>query len=158
MRFRWLALAGFAAAFPLSAEAQMVTAKDPDTVVKALQAGGYTVELAKDSTGDPMIRSTAPGHPFRILFYGCKAGSSCETVQFAAGYDKKARSSLEAINDWNRTKRFGRAYIDADGDPFLLMDVDLDDGGVSSQLFADNLEFWASVRTAFELHIDWAKE
>jgi hypothetical protein len=33
------------------------------------------------------------------------------------------------------------------------MDVDLDDGGVSTKLFEDNLEFWVAVMAAFEKHI-----
>ena len=33
------------------------------------------------------------------------------------------------------------------------MEVDLDDGGVSTTLFEDNLEFWVVVMAAFEKHI-----
>ena len=158
MRSRCLALAAFAAASPLCAQAQMVKAQDPDSVLKATRAAGYTVVLEKDSTGDPMIRRTQGGHPFRILFYGCKENANCETIQIAAGYDKKRDTPLASINEWNRTKRFGRAYLDADGDPMLLMDLDLDDGGLSEALFTDNLQFWAAVMGGFERHIEWDKE
>jgi hypothetical protein len=37
------------------------------------------------------------------------------------------------------------------------MDVDLDDGGLSPDLFVDNLEFWTSVLPKFEKHIGYSK-
>jgi hypothetical protein len=158
MKSKWLAFAAFAGAWSLPAQAQMVTAAKPETVVKALQAAGYSAKLEKDGTGDPMIVSAANGHPFRVIFYGCKANKNCATVTFAAGFDKKGATSLESINEWNRKNRFGRAYLDDEGDPLLGMDVDLDDGGLSPALFADNLEFWTAVNGAFQKHIGWDKE
>ncbi len=158
MKSRWLAMAAVAAAWALPAEAQMVTAGKPDTLVKALQAAGYSAKLEKDGTGDPMIKSAVNGHPFRIVFYGCKANRDCATITFAAGFDKKKETSLDSINDWNRENRFGRAYLDDEGDPILGMDVDLDDGGISPALFTDNLEFWTAVNGAFQKHIGWGKE
>lgn len=158
MQYKWWAAAAIAAGVAVPAQAQPVSAKNPDTLVQALQAGGYAAKLDVDGIGDPMILSSHAGSAFRVLFYGCKANKDCETIQFYAGYDKKSETGLASINEWNRTKRFGRAYLDAEGDPILAMDVDLDDGGVSKELFTDNLQFWASVKAAFEEHIGWAKE
>ena len=55
------------------------------------------------------------------------------------------------------SERFGRAYLDKESDPILEMDVDLDDGGLSPDLFVDNLEFWTSVMPKFEKHIGYSK-
>ena len=144
-----LALASAASA----AEAQMVRAQDPQSLVKALQARGYVAQLTTDRTGDPLIRSAASGTNFQIFFYNCTNNKECATVQFHAGYDLKTGTSLVSINEWNRTQRFGRAYLDKENDPILEMDVDLDDGGVSQLLFIDNLEFWTSSMGGFEKHI-----
>ena len=57
------------------------------------------------------------------------------------------------MNDWNSKKRFAGAYISVSGNARIEMDVDLDDGGVSTKLFEDNLEFWVAVMAAFEKHI-----
>ncbi|MGA9583615.1 MAG: YbjN domain-containing protein [Allosphingosinicella sp.] len=155
--FGWaMAIAAAAAAMP--AQAQLVSAAKPETLVKALQAAGYTAKLEKDSTGDPMIVSAVNGHPFRVIFYGCKANRGCATITFAAGFDKKTATGLDSINAWNRKNRFGRAYLDEEGDPIIGMDVDLDDGGMSSALFTDNLQFWTAVTGAFQKHIGWDKE
>ena len=151
-----IAIAAVGIAMP--AQAQLVSAKKPETLVRALQAAGYSAKLEKDSTGDPMIVSAVNGHPFRVVFYGCKSNRDCATITFAAGFDKKSATSLDSINEWNRKNRFGRAYLDAEGDPILGMDVDLDDGGMSTALFTDNLEFWTAVAGAFQKHIGWGQE
>jgi hypothetical protein len=144
-----LALASAASA----AEAQMVRAQDPQSVVRAMQARGYTAELTKDRMGDPLIKSAYSGTRFQVFFYNCKNNRDCATVQFHAGYDLKTAPSLASINEWNRRQRFGRAYLDGENDPILEMDVDLDDGGLSEALFIDNLEFWTSAMGGFEKHI-----
>jgi hypothetical protein len=61
--------------------------------------------------------------------------------------------SMSQVNDWNKVKRFSRAYIDKDGDPALEFDVDLDDGGMSAALFIDNIEFFEASIAGFKKHI-----
>ncbi|HEX6740819.1 MAG TPA: YbjN domain-containing protein [Sphingomicrobium sp.] len=146
-----LALASTAAA----ANAQLVRAQDPQSLVKALQGGGYSAQLTTDDTGDPMIRSAAGGTNFQVLFYNCTNHRECATVQFHVGYDLKTAPSLESINEWNRSQRFGSAHLDKENDPILEMDVDLDDGGLSQMLFIDNVEFWTSALGRFEKHIGY---
>lgn len=134
-------------------DAQMVRAQDPQSLVRAMQSRGYVAELTTDQTGDPMIRSAASGTNFQVLFYNCTDHRDCATVQFHVGYDLKTATSLESINEWNRSQRFGSAHLDKENDPILEMDVDLDDGGISPLLFIDNLEFWTSAMGRFEKHI-----
>ena len=147
-------LAVMAASGALPAQAQMVRAQDPDSVVEALQASGYTATLGTDGVGDPMVTSAVGGTTFQIYFYNCTDNRECATVQFHSGYDL-AGQDVERMNEWNRTKRFARAYLDREDDPILEMDVDLDDGGVSRPLFIDNLQFWTSVLADFERFIGY---
>jgi hypothetical protein len=154
MRSTWLALA-VAAAWVVPAQAQMVRGQDPGSVVEALRGGGYAATLGTDKVGDPMVTSGVGGTTFQVFFYNCTDHRECATVTFHSGYDLNNTVSLEQINAWNRGKRFGRAYLDAENDPILEMDVDLDDGGVSPLLFIDNIEFWASVLGDFERHIGY---
>ena len=157
IRLKSLAIAAAAAAFALPAQAQMIRAQDPQSLVRALQAGGYAAKIGVDKVGDPMITSGVSGTNFQIFFYNCTDHKACATVQFHSGYDLSTPVSLERINEWNRSQRFGRAYLDKEDDPILEMDVDLDDGGVSQLLFIDNIEFWASVLGNFEKHIGYRK-
>lgn len=157
MRLIGWGMALAAAGFAIPAQAQMVRGQDPGTVVAALQQGGYAAKLGTDKVGDPMITSGVSGTTFQIYFYNCANHKNCATVQFNVGYDLKERISLERINEWNRSQRFGRAFLDKEDDPILQMDLDLDDGGISRLLFLDNVEFWTSVLSNFEKHIGYRK-
>lgn len=155
MKTKWLAMAAFAGVWALPAQAQTVRAQDPGSLVRALQKDGYAAKLGTDKVGDPMITSGVSGTAFQIFFYNCTSHKACATVTFHSGYDLKTNIGLEKINEWNRGKRFGRAYLDKENDPILEMDVDLDDGGVSHALFIDNIQFWASVLDDFEKFIGY---
>jgi hypothetical protein len=147
----------WASAGALPAQAQMVRAQDPGTLVAALQGAGYAATLGTDKVGDPMITSGVGGTTFQIFFYNCTDNRDCATVQFHSGYDLTSAPGLDTINTWNRSQRFGRAYLDAEDDPILEMDLDLDDGGLSTLLFIDNVEFWTVVLANFERHIGYRK-
>lgn len=142
-------------AFAVPANAQMVRAQDPQSLVRALQGAGYAANLGTDRVGDPMITSGVSGTTFQIFFYNCTDNRNCATVQFHSGYDVRVPVDLPKLNEWNRTKRFARAFLDKENDPILEMDVDLDDGGLSPALFIDNIEFWASVLGDFERYIGY---
>lgn len=137
--------------------AETVRGQDPQTIVRALQQAGYAAKLGTDKVGDPMITSGVNGTTFQIFFYNCTVHIECATVQFHSGYDLVTPVGLDVINDRNRTQRFGRAFIDKEGDPVMEMDVDLDDGGMSAELFIDNVEFWASSLANFERRIGYRK-
>lgn len=154
-RMKKIAIAAAALfAFSGTAHAQMVRAQDPSSIVRALQSAGYRAEMTKDDTGDPLIKSTSSGSNFAIFFFGCTKNVDCRTIQFFAGYDRDKSPSLSQMNDWNSKKRFGRAYLSDKGAARIEMDVDLDDGGISTKLFEDNLEFWVLLMAQFEKHIE----
>jgi len=134
------------------AAAQNVTA-DPQRLVAAMQAAGYQAELGKDNTGDPMITSAGSGTKFVVLFYNCTNHTACTTIQFQTAWAMKTKPTLASINEWNHANRFGRAYIDKEGDPGVMMDVNLDKGGMSPALFRDNLDVWVAVLAALKRHL-----
>jgi Putative bacterial sensory transduction regulator len=138
--------------FSVPAQAQMVRAQDPSSIARVLQDMGYKAEMTKDDSGDPLIKSSSGGSNFAVFFFGCTKNTDCRTVQFFAGYSDK-KPTLARINEWNMNKRFGRAYISSSGSARVEMDVDLDDGGVSTKLFEDNIEFWVLLMGQFEKHI-----
>jgi hypothetical protein len=156
LMFKSIAVAALAAAAPV-AQPGTVRAQDPQSLVNAMQANGYVAKLGIDKVGDPMITSGAAGTTFQVFFYNCTNHKDCATVQFHSGYDFEQPLPLETLNEWNKSERFGRAFLDKENDPILEMDVDLDDGGVPPLLLIDNLEFWTSVLAKFEKHIGYRK-
>jgi len=120
-------------------------------VVKMLQDKGYRAELTTDSTGDPLVQSSADGSNFSIYFYGCEGEPArCDSIQFVAAFDVEGEGmSLEDANTWNREHRFGRVYLDDEKDPFLEMDVDVE-YGFTTEAMGTNLETWTTVLPSFK--------
>ena len=62
------------------------------------------------------------------------------------------QSVLDKINEWNRSKRFSRAYLDADGDAVVEMDLNLR-GGVTRDNIEANFSNWRLILDQFTAHI-----
>jgi hypothetical protein len=127
-----------------------VTAQE---VASALQAKGYQAEIGRDSGGDPMISSALDGSSYKILFYNCKSGR-CASIQFATAFDMKNGLTLAKVNSWNREKRFGRAYLDDEMDPFVEYDVDME-RGATNEAITNAIDVWAAVVPAFKTYVDF---
>ena len=145
-----LAGAATAAAMLVSAPAfaQNIVA-DHAQVQSALQDAGFRAEIEGEGA-DRFISSGSSGYNFGVFFYGCNdAGEECKTVQFYAAFTPTKKPTLKQMNEYAMNHRWGRVYIDAEGDPVIEMDVDLEDGGMSPELFKDNIEYWAAVMNAY---------
>lgn len=149
-----LALAPLPAAAQNAAALQpqsLITAADPSRIASQMQTLGYPAELTTDGTGDPMINSSLTGRGrtvnFQVFFYGCTNGADCTAIQFSAGWTTSG-TDIGIVSDWNRTMRFGRAYLDDVNDPIIAMDIALE-GGMSAALFASNLAIWKDILPEF---------
>lgn len=121
-------------------------------VVAWLQNAGYKAELKKDSEGDPMISSAAQGVNFTVYFYDCDGGARCRAIQFSAGFDMKTPPTVQKINEWNRDKRYLKAYLDSDGDPRVEYDVNVNAGRTMSGL-NDDFGVWTRRLADFKTFI-----
>jgi len=135
------------------AMADEVRSDDPASLARVLQDMGYRAEMTKDDSGDPMIKSTASGSDFAVLFYGCKSNRNCTTVQFFAGFKDPDNGSLSALNKWNNDNRFGRAYQASSGSARIEYDLDLDMGGMSAALFKDNVEVFIALMDRYRKYV-----
>ena len=123
-----------------SAAAQnLVEAKDLETILDVAKGFG-SASLDKDSQGDPVIQGRSDGIKYSINFYDCKPDVGCWDMQFMAGWSN-VKVSLDAINDWNRETRYGKAYLDKDSDPNLKMAVNVKHG-VSRKNLEDTFDWW----------------
>jgi len=57
-----------------------------------------------------------------------------------------SRPSIEKLNNWNRTKRYSKAYYDSERDPVLQLDLDLAGGITVARIKDFALTVRASVR------------
>jgi hypothetical protein len=125
-------------------------------LAKLMQDDGYRAKISRDEDGDPKIESATNGFKFSILFYACKNGARCSSIQFYAGWHVEGGFKLEDINLWNRSKRFGQAYVDTEKDPNVEMDLDLEHGATTEAL-SNNLQTWDMVIGDFAKWIDCVK-
>lgn len=127
-----------------------VTAQE---VASVLQDAGYSATIGKDSAGDPQIKSAAEGVEYYVNFYSCETGR-CKSIEFSAGFDMTSGTTLDHANDWNKRFRFGKVHLDSDDDPYMKMDIDVEDG-LTTEFLKSNLLRWVSVVDDFKEHIDW---
>jgi hypothetical protein len=116
-----------------------------------MEDAGYRAVLGTDDLGDPMVTSAASGAKFQILMYGCDAGR-CDSLQFNAGFDMEAGIDHARVNEWNRERRFGNAWIDEERDPWLELDLDLEGGATAAQV-RDYVELWDALLGQFQAFI-----
>ncbi len=73
-----------------------------------------------------------------------------KNMQLYAGFRQKA--SLKAINEWNKTKRFSRAYLDNVDDAVIEADLDFE-GGVTEKNIEAFIRTFRISLTVFAKHI-----
>jgi len=123
-----------------------VDARNVDEILSIARGFG-DAQIDKDSGGDPMIRGRIEGVSYRVFFYGCTQNRDCRNIQFYAGWDAEG-ITVERLNEWNRNKRFGGAYLDGENDPILEMDVNLD-YGVTRKNLEDTFDWWRVILGEF---------
>ncbi len=128
----------------------LITAKDPEIILNLVKGYG-SGDLGTDSEGDPRIQGRIGGTKYVVLFYGCKDGKACQDIQFVASWSD-TNVTQEDVNNWNRTTRFGKAYLDKDNDPTLELIVNLN-YGVSKKNLDDTIDWWAMVMKKFEKEV-----
>lgn len=147
MRLIGWTIAIAAAGMATPSQAQMISAKDPRTLVAALQAKGFQAKLGS-TAGEPSIESGAGGIKFKIFFENCTGGKACKTVTFITGFTDLDATPAK-LNEWNKLNRFTRAYVDKENDPVLAMDVDLDHQGLPAANFGEYVDIWSALASKY---------
>lgn len=144
-----LLLAAVAGA-PTAAAQSWVDAKNPKTLFALAKAEGFAPEMINKKGEAPSFRMSVNGTNSLVLFMDCDdAKANCKTVQFYAGYSISDVFETDRINQWNRDKRFARAYVDDSGDPVIEMDLDLDFNGLPRENVTEALGIWKSLVGSF---------
>ena len=152
MKFQTIAI-GLAAALVAAPalSATLIDATKPQLVLEIAKGYG-SAELGKDAAGDPKITGRIDGTAYTIFFYGCVESKDCDDIQFSAVWDGGGRFSLDEMNEWNKTKRYGKAYLDDDRDPVIEMTVNVDHG-VSKSNLDDSFNWWKIALKAFKKEV-----
>ncbi len=135
------------------AQAELVSASDPQAIKAIVESQGWPANLVAPPGEDPYIESSRNGLKFLVLFMNCEAGKNCRTLQYFMGFSDADAVPLERLNQWNKEKRFARAYRDDEGDPILEMDVDVDFAGIPRENVGETFNTWAALMDSFQQFI-----
>ena len=98
-----------------------------DEIANDLQSIGHKVSVGKDSTGDPKVSASfAVGDTdinYQVYFFGCKS-DRCNAIQYHVAFD----GDISKVGEWNKTRRFARAYASDATTIHLEYDVDVEKG------------------------------
>lgn len=123
-----------------------------ETVAKILRDKGYQANLGVDDEGDPKITSSAGGVAFDVICYPNKARAHlCASIQFSTVFNLADGTSYAKVNEWNRGRRYGQAWVDEEMDPFMDMSVELE-RGASTELIEENLIIWGELMEKWKEH------
>lgn len=148
------AMTALAMALTTPAQAELVSAENPQAIAALLASQGLPTDLKTPSGESPYIESKHSALKFLVLFMNCNdAKRNCKTIQFYMGFKDAKDVTLDKLNDWNKEKRFARAYRDDEGDPVLEMDVDLDFKGIPRENVGEAVNTWKALMEAFQTHI-----
>lgn len=134
----------------------LVDATDPATIMEIARGYGSAL-MESDDAGDPMIVGRIDGNRYAILFYGCRAGTDCTSIQLLAAWENPGHLTLEDVNAWNQENWVGRAYMDEANDPILDFVINLD-GGVSVRNLDDSFDWWKLALSEFANALDTAPQ
>lgn len=152
MRWRMILLTMAILAVNLSAARAQAIVDGSDTrpiLEIARTYGSAALETLRN--GDPNIIGRIDGIGYAVHFLGCENNSNCSSLNFYTAF-AGIQPTLEQINSWNSSKRFGRAYLDVDGDAAVEMDVTLEFGVTRANLDA-SFAIWRLVLTQYMAHI-----
>ena len=142
------------ALFPANpAHAELVNAANPETIKAIVESQGWPATIVAKEGDDPYIESNRGGLKFLVLFMNCDGGERCKTLQYFMGFSDAKDVTLDRLNQWNKEKRFARAYKDDAGDPVLEMDVDLDFQGIPRENVGETFNTWASLMDSFRAYV-----
>ena len=132
----------------------MVDGTNVDEIANVARGYG-SVTMDKASNGDPMISGKIEGVSYYLFFRNCTDNANCEDLNFYAGFlDNK--QTMDAINAWNRDKRFGKAYLDSDLDAVIEFDVNVE-YGISDKNLDSTFSVWSLILKQFADYIGFER-
>jgi len=130
-----------------SSSQKLYTSMSGDEIESLLKSMNFIYNRTTDRSGDPIFRIAIDRYRVALITDDC-SNSRCSIIQLYAGFDLPGTFDMDKINEWNRTKRFARAYVDEEGDPILETELSLE-GGVSSKAIEKFIRIYSGALPRF---------
>ena len=101
----------------------------------------YMRGIASDGTPYWRITDRYSGIKMVLMVYDEDINNSTEfeSLELGASFDMHSKTSIYDVNRWNQNKRYGKAYLDHDGDPVIDFDLDIK-GGLTKKAVVEWIE------------------
>ena len=137
-----------------AADVPRIIPADPWEIIHVAREFG-PADVGRDGMREPKITGKIGETAYEIGFYGCYLGRDCTSVLFQA---RLAREDWEPdsdeIEDWNRQKLFGRAWIDDDSRAVLDHPVAMA-GGMPAKSLEGTFRAWQISLDEFVDYVDF---
>jgi hypothetical protein len=130
----------------------MITGADFARVAQIAGVYGPAEMRAEDGNPGPVITAEIDGIFYSISFLNCNTRTDCTSLQLRAWWESSNAHSIEAMNTWNRDRRWSAAYLDQDGNATIEFDVNLA-GGITAVNFDDTMQWWDAVLREFRAEV-----
>lgn len=114
------------AAPPAKVPDNMVSASDPESLVRALKLIGAKPELTQEEGVDPDISFTINDYNASVIFYGCNdEHKECDSFQLAGSFtlDKKQKFDPKLATKFVEEHRYAAVFVNESGEPDLRWDM-----------------------------------
>lgn len=122
----------------------------PAVMAAIMKSEGYTITGSED-------RGSMGGHSLYVqdgLKHFAIATSTSLQVRIYFKGLMREKDRLPFVNDWNRRKKFTKAYVDDDGDFVLEGEIELVGGRVTREQFLELLRTFAVSRGIFVVELN----
>jgi hypothetical protein len=101
-------------------------------------------EVRKDEDGTSTIVFST-GQTVGYLYQYLDSAGKVESLRLNVGFDVTGAMDLKKLNTFNEKRRFVKAFLDGEGDPFLVSDLDVQFGSNPGVLRAWIIRFRAMI-------------
>ncbi len=132
----------------LAGEASEIVQADDLSAIVGIALGYGEAELSTIADGDPVIVGEINGVAYQLFFLNCADDhTGCGVVNFYAIWDVQD-VAIDAINEFNRTQPFNKAYLTPDNLPVVELNLSTVGGMTRGQL-DDAFERWTIALAEF---------
>ena len=117
----------------------LVFANLEDLLILAAEVGSARFEVGTNN--DRYVAGSIDGINYAIDVYNCDP--DCADITFTASFEV-ANLTADLMNEWNASRRFGKAYIRDDGDAVIQFAINTRHG-VAVDTLRDDLVWWETV-------------
>lgn len=121
----------------------LIFANIPDLLILAAEVG--SARLERDDDGQEYVAGSIDNINYALDVYNCEP--DCADLTFTASFEMNGMTDA-LMNEWNASRRFGKAYIRSDGDAVLQMAINTR-YGITVETFRDDLIWWETVLTDY---------